>query len=292
MATDNIIEGDGGAVLLVTSATDLREGDDYVNAALARLDAAERAGYDALLRSHVEDVRRLWRALGAQDAAYFCRALLAYYRAANGAESVSPVSFCVPAAAEQFPFETDRIAYLKNAFADLAYEKFAAILPDAVVSYCDDFSGVCEEVANGRARYGILPLENSADGRLKAFHTLMRRHDLKIVLVCDVPVGEGITQFALLGRRVASLDCGKHRAASFLEVRLSLSRTEAFSQLLSSAAYYGLRLLRSSSAEGEQGTEFDLLFATEASDVSAFLCYLTLEFPRFIPLGIYTKLKD
>ena len=59
VATGNMIEGDGGAVLLVTSATDFREGDDYVDAALARLDAAERIGYDALLRAHVEDVRRL-----------------------------------------------------------------------------------------------------------------------------------------------------------------------------------------------------------------------------------------
>lgn len=243
-------------------------------------------------REHVEDVRRLWRAQGAQDAAYFCRALLAYYRATHGADSVSPVSFCAPSAAEQLPFETDRIAYLKNAFADRAYEQFAKILPDAVVSYCEDFTGVCEEVTSGRARYGILPLENSTDGRLKAFHTLLRRYDLKTVLVCDVPVGDGVTQFALLGRRVASLDCGEHRAATFLEVRLSLSRTEALSQLLGAAAYYGLRLLRSSSAEGEGGNAFDLLFATEAADVSAYLCYLTLEFPRFIPLGIYTKLKE
>ncbi len=243
-------------------------------------------------REHAEDLRRLHRVHGAQDAAYFCRALLAYYRAAHGANSVSSVAFCVPQEAEQLLIETDRIAYLKNAFADRAYEQFSRILTGAVVSYCDDFAGVCDEVARGRARYGILPLENSVDGRLKAFHALMQKHDLKIVLLCDVPVGESVTQFALLGRRVTTLDCGPYRAASYLEFRISLSRTEALAQILSAASYYGLRLLRSGSTEREQGAEFDLLFAIESADVSAFLCYLTLEFPRFIPVGLYAKLKS
>ncbi len=243
-------------------------------------------------KEHAEDLRRQERRIATEDAVYFCRALLAYYRGAHGAAALSPEAFCVPREAEQFPFETDRIAYLKNAFADLAYSKFSRILPDAVVSYCDDFNAVCEEVSLGRARYGILPLENSADGRLKSFHALLDRYDLKIVLLCEVPVGQSVTQFALFGRRVAVLDCGRYRQSSFLELRLHLSRTEELSCVLSAASYYGLRLTRSSSTEREQGAEFDLIFSLETADVSAFLCYLTLEFPQFEPIGLYTKLKN
>ncbi len=242
-------------------------------------------------REHLNDLSRLQEDLHRNDAVYLCRVLLTYYRK-QYPHALTPMAFCTSREPEQFPIQTNRIAYLKNVFADDAYNKFSKILPGAVVSYCDDFPGVCEEVTSGRARYGILPLENSTDGRLKSFLQLMQKNDLKIILMCDVPMGESMTQFALLGRRVAELDCGRHRASSYLEFRITLSRTQTLSQILWASAYYGLQLLRSSCVEVPQGVEFDLIFSQETADVSAFLCYLSLEHPGFNPVGLYTKLKN
>lgn len=242
-------------------------------------------------REHQNDLVRQSEQLLLEDTVYLCRVLMAYYRKRHD-DPLSPVVFCASQEPELFPIQTDRIAYLKNAFADEAYNKFSRILPGAVVSYCDDFPGVCEEVAHGRARYGILPLENSADGPLKTFRNLMQKYDLKIVLLCNVPMGESVTRFALLGRRIVDLDCGRHRAASFLEFRIALPQTAMLAHILRAAAYYGLQLLRSESAEGAQGVEFDLLFSQETADVAAFLCFLTLEYPQFNPVGLYTSLKN
>ncbi len=246
---------------------------------------------DEVPREHLSDLARLNEDLHREDAVYFCRVLLTYYRK-QFPHALTPMAFCTSREPEQFPIQTNRIAYLKNVFADDAYNKFSRILPGAVVSYCDDFPGVCEEVTSGRARYGILPLENSTDGRLKSFHQLMQKNDLKIILMCDVPMGESMTQFALLGRRVAELDCGRHRASSYFEFRITLSHTRTLSQILWASAYYGLRLLRSSCVEAAQGVEFDLIFSQETADVSAFLCYLSLEHPGFNPVGLYTMLKN
>ena len=58
-AVGDMLIGTGDAVLLAASATDFREGEGYLEAALARLDAAEALGYDALLAAHVADFRAL-----------------------------------------------------------------------------------------------------------------------------------------------------------------------------------------------------------------------------------------
>ena len=55
----DMLKGSGAAVLYVTSATDLREGEDFIRQAEERLDRAEAGGYDALLREHEADFRPL-----------------------------------------------------------------------------------------------------------------------------------------------------------------------------------------------------------------------------------------
>ena len=52
----------GDAVLYVASATSFREGEDYLQKALKRVDAAARRGYDALLAEHLSDFTPLARA--------------------------------------------------------------------------------------------------------------------------------------------------------------------------------------------------------------------------------------
>jgi len=51
----DMLKGTGSAVLYITSATSLREGEDFFAKALARLDRAETMGWDRLLREHRED---------------------------------------------------------------------------------------------------------------------------------------------------------------------------------------------------------------------------------------------
>jgi hypothetical protein len=59
---------------------------------------------------------------------------------------------------------------------------------------------------------------------------------------------------------------------------------------LSASSYFGLQLKSIASSRTDQ-TEYDLTFSTDSADIAAFLCYLTLEFPQFIPIGLYSLLK-
>lgn len=100
----------------------------------------------------------------------------------------------------------NRISYQRNRYTDEAYERFAALLPEPRASYAHSFRSVCEDVYNGLCEYCILPLENSAEGRLTSFSRLIAEYEMKIAAVCDVQVGEDrVTRFALLRRTVTLL---------------------------------------------------------------------------------------
>lgn len=58
----DMIRGQGEAVLLLASGTSLRDGENYVAVASARLDAAEQLGYDTLLQQHIADFSPLMAA--------------------------------------------------------------------------------------------------------------------------------------------------------------------------------------------------------------------------------------
>lgn len=60
----NMLEGKGDALLIASSATDLREGKDYLRCALARVEEAQRRGWDALYAEHTADVSALMSACG------------------------------------------------------------------------------------------------------------------------------------------------------------------------------------------------------------------------------------
>ncbi len=242
---------------------------------------------------HKNDVLRQNHLLRAEAAVYFVRAICSLYR--QSGRTLAAEDFCIPPSAEQFPYHSDRIAYLKNTFSDTAYEKFSRMFRTCTASYCDDFQSVCEEVAQGRAKYGILPWENTKDGRLKTFENLVQKHDLKLILLSTVPMGEDLTQFVLFGRRVQELDCARQKERSFLSIRVRMDDTApwhapSLSLLLSAASYFGMYPERISSTATAEN-EYDLTFVRDSADTAAFLCYLTLEFPQFIPIGLYTLLK-
>lgn len=53
----DMLRGCGNTVLLAASSTTIRDGENYITAALARLDRAEEKGWDALLSEHLADFR-------------------------------------------------------------------------------------------------------------------------------------------------------------------------------------------------------------------------------------------
>ena len=94
-----------------------------------------------------------------------------------------------------------KIAYTKNNFNDAAFEQLSSSINSPRAIYTASINGACEAVADGSCEFCILPIENSVDGKLFGFYSLIDRFELKIASVCDIE-GEGDShiKYALVGR--------------------------------------------------------------------------------------------
>lgn len=200
-----------------------------------------------------------------------------------------------------------RIAYMSNAFADNAYLAFAHRLkgvrnhPPCRAATFHSFVDACEEVYNGLCEYCILPLENTADGKLTGFSRLIVKYHLFIMAVCDVEnhtlAEKNVTRFALLTRApdapILTLAAAPHHPRH-LELLHTTTAAPSPTDLIVTATFCGLTLRRMDSLPVPESPAapwpfclvWDMSEATD-TDISAFLTYLTLEASEDQILGIY-----
>ncbi len=202
-----------------------------------------------------------------------------------------------------------RIAYMASTFADKAYLRLASCVPRARAATFHSFVDACEEVRGGLCEYAILPLENTASGKLTAFSRLIIRYGLAIVAVCDLENGANAgqsTRFALLEKasEASAPRAGVPRPLGSAPLRLELLHTmstPSVSDLLTAASFCGLALLRADTlprfeeltllAE-EQGTDPSTpavccVFDTTGADLETFFRYLALDAPEDMIMGLY-----
>jgi hypothetical protein len=182
-----------------------------------------------------------------------------------------------------------RISYQKNNYTDLAFERFSHHLQLPRAQYAHGFESVCRDLFNGKASYGILPLESSSEGRLGSFWSLIEKYDLKICSTCSVPTGDGReTRFALLSRTLSPLT----NKPDTLEFSCELGKGEGVSHLLFSAEMLGLSTESAniSPSKKSNGISLHASFGIEKGDPIAFLLYLKMEHPDAGIIGYYEKL--
>ena len=178
--------------------------------------------------------------------------------------------------------ENETVSYVRSSYADTAYRVFSETMADPKVLYGHDFVEACENVYYGRCAYGILPIESSADGRLAGFRALIMKYNLKIVSVCRVQAmdKEGSTRFALLKR---TMRIPINDEIHYFEFRVE---TEDLFCLLLAAEACGMQIVGISSVPGNaKGYDFVMRICDEG--FCGFLSFLHLEYPTFIPTGVF-----
>jgi len=182
--------------------------------------------------------------------------------------------------------EDETVSYVRSSYADTAYRVLTAEMADPKVLYGHEFAEACENVYYGRCAFGILPLENSTDGRLAGFRGLMMKYGLKIVSVCCVQdtAGEGSTLFALLKR---SVRIPTDKDVHYFEFRVE---TRDLFRLLAAAEACGMHAVGISSVPGDADC-YDMVMRIGEGGFCGFLSFLHLEYPDFIPTGVFGEKK-
>lgn len=203
-------------------------------------------------------------------------------------ETVQESDFRLPHPSEE------RIAYLRNTYTDAAYVRFRNVFPRSTALYYSDFQGVCEALYYGRASACILPLENSTDGKLVRFYSLIHKYDLRIAMTVEINAEDGdvTTKYALLRKNITvpEQDENSDLFSLYFECTVILEEDVSLSDILFAASIYGLSLTRADAdplSYAEAEASYDLIFRIGDGDLQAMLSFLYLMVPQFTLLGIY-----
>ena len=189
----------------------------------------------------------------------------------------------------------ERFAYVKNPYADEAYDVFSTEFSDPRVSYASTLKDALAMVEGGEAGYCLVPLEERG-ARLSTVGELVFRGDFKINSVTPVFGFDGLAdmKYALVSKSftVPSLSPDDDR---YLEVRIPAKGDADIAELISVAKAYGVDLYRINSSlydtEGNVEVYYSIVFRDDECDFTRLLTYLTVFCGSYTPVGIYKNLE-
>ncbi len=188
------------------------------------------------------------------------------------------------------------VAYLKNTLSDKAYKLFSKYLLSAQSAYMSDFNSVCEAVYDGKADYCILPIENSTDGRLGGFYSLISKYELFVCLCADIVSNDGNmrTRFALCKKNASLVQYHKKNGLYYTELIVTPSEENSMSDILFYADFFGVHTVKTDCvptpySDGEYNM-YVTFSADEKKLVKLFLFFATEQI-RYSTVGIYTLIK-
>lgn len=243
----------------------------------ARTSAEDSAEHTAIRQNlRREEISRICRLFASEDRAALSTVLLLL----GDSESAGNADLAYNSSVKQ-------IACVSNAFTGT----FLHHLPQEISynpGYYSDFRSVCEAVGFGMDDYGVIPLENSRDGKIRRFYDLLDEYDLRIIYSCVIRQSgnEESHRLVLVGTNFAvptqTYDC---RCEVLIPGKVSLS------DVLLTAKECSLEPVSISSftsAYDHTDVTYNLTLAGNG-EIAAFLLYLYLTAAGFRLLGIYSQ---
>lgn len=182
-----------------------------------------------------------------------------------------------------------RTAYVRNRRVDDVFNAFSERVRGLKAYYAASFSEACEAVFSSECEFCILPIESSSDGKLFSFYSMIDRYELKICGIYSAADEQGqTTVYALVGRS-AELPRSKAHGLRY-EFSVSLERAELLGDVIRAGELLGAEL----SYIGSQPVPYDdryryyLSMDFEGASPVPMALYMSLEYPSYTPLGLYT----
>ena len=233
------------------------------------------------------------RACG-EDKIFICRRLAAHTELFSEIED-NMLSFSENTTAGSH----EKVAYLRNRYNDEAFEALTSPMSNAKPIYVSSFLNACEEVVDNRAEFCILPIEDSNDGKLFGFYSMLDRYDLKIISVCDVENEErgNTVRYALVSKGIS-----KKELSAILRKKLPcsfefsiISADAGFTEELISVAKTcdaSVKEINSQPVEYDENLhKFFFTLDISPREIYPLSLYLALEYSSYNFLGLYPNNK-
>ena len=174
-----------------------------------------------------------------------------------------------------------------------ALADFSNVIPTPRPLFCHSFADIFEEVAGGGAPFGILPIEDSAQGRLFRIYEQCESYELHIACTTDIKDEGGKTvRMALLYKNDAP-DTREELGERVLECLL-YGDEGALIELLTAATSLGFTLRRVDSlplSYREDGFVQHVVLHGARGDRDALFSYLEFFMPHTIVTADYIHIK-
>lgn len=183
-----------------------------------------------------------------------------------------------------------KIALVRNRLNEEAYRTFAQAITAAKAYYLPSFSDTCEDVFDNRCEFGILPVENTTDGKLFGFYAMLDRYELKICAACQLEPdhSEGTVRYALVGKNLPS------RIPKHVEWHFECSVVEEIgkfpSDIVEISSLFDAVLIKIDSLPvlyDDRLQKIYFTFRLSSQKAEAFHLYLTMEYVRYSLIGFY-----
>lgn len=201
----------------------------------------------------------------------------------------------LPSISEPVPADAlNKIAYMKSNYTDRAFGVFSSAIRTNRAVLVNSFALACEEVISGNCEFALLPLENSSDGILYSFYSLIENNGLNIFTTCeitDIYDDFKATRFALVCKNPTNATQIKNRSRYF-EFLNTLYGNISTSDILIAAKLCGMRLVMHNSLPVVYKTEEytdHFIFCAKDAFLDVFLLFLSVFAKDYISLGIYAK---
>ncbi len=187
-----------------------------------------------------------------------------------------------------------RVAIVRNRYNEQAFTAFSAVITTPKVTYVSSFTEACEDVSVGNCEFCILPVENSQSGRLFGFYSMLDRYELKICALCRLDGGnpsESI-KYALVGRAVP--DRIPKNLDWCFECSVVADSGAVIGDISGICGIFEGRLLKVDSLPVEYDEnlqKYYFTFGIPEKCISGFELYLSREYARYSPIGLYPTVK-
>lgn len=193
------------------------------------------------------------------------------------------------------PGSHGKIAYVRNRYNDVAFECFSERMQHAKPVVTSSFFDMCEEIADNRCEFGIIPLENTSDGKLFGFYSMLDSYELKITDLCLVETEDsaknicyGLVSRGITKSRLSSL-IKKNETCRF-EFSVVAENADFCADIISALGECGAKLLKISSVPVPYNDKLQRFFFTaelRATHVCELALYLSMEFSSYAFIGFY-----